>query len=502
MKPMKRMAALFTALLLCLLMVLPAGTVQADSVIAEDVHVPCRNFSLPMDEGGTFTKADLQGQITAMVFVRADCGNSLATLQVAAQSEWIKQEGLSVVAVNIESAADGDWNDFLASVGSDDILYGTRDGNSTLVWDLLRDVGFADSSVFLPVTVFIDATGTIRYVLAGQLTEEDWLTYLYYTGADVALPSAPLKLQVTGMFDYDMAYEVLDIINETRAEVGLPALYMDEVMLEYAMQRAVECAVYYGHTRPTGQSCFSIVEYESYYNAENVAAGQRTAAEVMEDFNNSPGHYKNIISATATNVGVGCFYQNGRVYWAQFFGNRVSDPVSESGKKVCTATVQAREDYLDLTLRVEQTELDEIGQTAEITVWGDNVTDPQQGIWYDVNPASFAWESSDPSVVTVKDGVVTAVGSGTATVRMRLEEGMLTKDFTVTAEAPAGLPGDADMSGEVDAADLTAVARLVAGIAALPSGQGQVNADVDGQPGVTASDLTVLARFVAGIGNL
>ncbi|MBQ1907899.1 MAG: dockerin type I repeat-containing protein [Firmicutes bacterium] len=64
---------------------------------------------------------------------------------------------------------------------------------------------------------------------------------------------------------------------------------------------------------------------------------------------------------------------------------------------------------------------------------------------------------------------------------------------------PPLLPGDMDLDGEVDAADLTALARMVAGIEVPDDPQILAGADVNGDGIVDAKDLTALARFVAGI---
>lgn len=496
MKTVKKITSLALVVLLCLVMLPTFGVGNAATLVGEELNIKCRDFSLTTMEGDTLTRDDLKGKTTVMVFFRTNCGNSLATLTDIGLSQWVEQEDIAVIAVNLAAATSEEWEYFQTAVDCDRITYCEREGDNALLWYLLSDVGYSEGSVSLPVTFFMDENGYIQYAVQGKVSEEELLSYLYRTGADVTLPPPPVELKVTGTFDYDMAYEVLDIINETRAEQGLHALYMDEVMLDYAMQRAAECAVYYGHTRPTGKDCFSIVGYTSYYNAENVAAGQKTAEEVMKDFIESPGHYANIISETATNVGVGCFYQDGYVFWAQFFGNREGTEVTLSGKKTATATIPAKEDYLDLYLYGEE-EIDEIGQSVQLRVTGTNLGFTYSG--YEVDPFSFLWSSSDPAVAVVEDGLVTAKAPGKTTVTLTLGELSITKDITVTATVVPGLSGDVDLSGEITAADLTKLARHVAGIEILADGQGMVNADVDGVAGISAGDLTKLARFLAHI---
>ncbi len=61
-------------------------------------------------------------------------------------------------------------------------------------------------------------------------------------------------------------------------------------------------------------------------------------------------------------------------------------------------------------------------------------------------------------------------------------------------------PGDVNMDGEVDAKDLTALARHIAGIETFAEdSQNLANADVTGDGDVSAPDLTKLARIVANI---
>ncbi len=136
----------------------------------------------------------------------------------------------------------------------------------------------------------------------------------------VSAASETVDVTIYGMQNYDEANKVFEIINSSRAEEGKSPLVMDPVLTECAMQRAAENAVYYSHTRPNGQSCFSILESGKHGSAgENIAAGYTSAASVMNGWLNSPGHYRNIMGDYKT-VGVGCFYQSdGTIFWVQLF---------------------------------------------------------------------------------------------------------------------------------------------------------------------------------------
>lgn len=114
--------------------------------------------------------------------------------------------------------------------------------------------------------------------------------------------------------------QVLQLVNKERAKYGLNPLTMANENLSAAAQaRAKEITQVFSHTRPNGSDCFTALrEYgvSGYYTAgENIAAGQRTPAEVVDDWMHSSGHRANILNSNYTQLGVG--YVNG--YWVQLF---------------------------------------------------------------------------------------------------------------------------------------------------------------------------------------
>lgn len=162
-----------------------------------------------------------------------------------------------------------------------------------------------------------------------------------------------IPIQVS--YDYDSAFQVLELVNQERKKQNLSELSMDKELLETAMMRAAETAVYFDHTRPNGELCFSA---SSKMMGENIAAGQSSASSVMYSWMNSSGHKANILGGSYTSIGVGAVTVNGVHYWVQAFGTCSADTATASQYKngqaltyVKTNLAQAGNDSFQFTLR-------------------------------------------------------------------------------------------------------------------------------------------------------
>lgn len=120
-----------------------------------------------------------------------------------------------------------------------------------------------------------------------------------------------------------LANEVIELVNKERAKHGLSAVSYDKGAECAANVRAKETETLFSHTRPNGSRCFSALDEcgVSYRGAgENIAMGQSSATEVMNDWMNSEGHRENILNPSFTKLGVGVHKgADGRYYWAQMF---------------------------------------------------------------------------------------------------------------------------------------------------------------------------------------
>lgn len=118
---------------------------------------------------------------------------------------------------------------------------------------------------------------------------------------------------------------ILKLVNQERSKAGVPALTLSTKLTDIANTKAKDMGDknYFSHQSPTYGSPFDMLKHfgVSYtYAGENIAAGQKSAQEVMQSWMNSSGHKANILNKNYTQLGVG-FYEGGQygTEWVQLF---------------------------------------------------------------------------------------------------------------------------------------------------------------------------------------
>ena len=272
-----------------------------------------------------------------------------------------------------------------------------------------------DGAAFLDCTSLVNVNypTSLEYVSSSAFTDSgvtqfpNWLSKRD-DGAYVSLGS----IVFDGTYKYDMAYEVLDIVNSERSNVGLSGLKMDKELLESAMLRAAEIAAYYSHTRPDGSSTTSV---SPLLYAENIAIGYSAATSVMNGWMSSTGHKANILG-NYTIVGVGCFTQGGLKYWVQCFGKNAPEEFTKPTDKNVTITTNLlieylKSEYLSFRSSIYYFKCDEETQ-LEVRLFNTETT----GFVCELNPTSFNWTTSNSEIETVNEkGIVTGHNPGNFT---------------------------------------------------------------------------------------
>lgn len=124
------------------------------------------------------------------------------------------------------------------------------------------------------------------------------------------------------------AQEVVNLSNSYRRQNGVNNnLVLDPELTRAANIRAKEIVETFSHTRPNGQSCFTVLDdigYSWMAVGENIAAGYPNSSSVMTDWMNSSGHRANILNSSYNRIGVGYYADPNtpyRYYWVQIFSD-------------------------------------------------------------------------------------------------------------------------------------------------------------------------------------
>ena len=140
---------------------------------------------------------------------------------------------------------------------------------------------------------------------------------LIYPGQKISIPDLSAQKSVES--------EVLRLTNIERQKAGVQPLKMDWQLQRVARIKSEDMRDknYFDHQSPTYGSPFDMMKaFDVNYSAagENIAAGQTSAAQVVNSWMNSPGHRENMLKADFDYIGVGyCTGGSMRVYWTQQF---------------------------------------------------------------------------------------------------------------------------------------------------------------------------------------
>ena len=120
--------------------------------------------------------------------------------------------------------------------------------------------------------------------------------------------------------------ELLKLHNKARAEAKLGPLTTNDKLVAAAKVQAKDMADHdkMAHEGSDGSTPDKRVKAQGYHFqivGENVAMGQKTAAEVMQSWMESPHHKENILRPEFTEIGLACYVDpNGVAWWCADFG--------------------------------------------------------------------------------------------------------------------------------------------------------------------------------------
>jgi len=148
--------------------------------------------------------------------------------------------------------------------------------------------------------------GAVRY------KNEDGILYFDFD----AIPASSTSDENSSL--RSVAIRANNMINEERTKDGLDELSWDQDLETVSMVRAKECSEKFSHTRPSGDQWYTV--NSAIQGGENLAFGQSSANQVVQDWMNSPTHKDNILYDEFTKCAISIYQDDeGTYYWAQEF---------------------------------------------------------------------------------------------------------------------------------------------------------------------------------------
>ncbi|MCC8067813.1 MAG: CAP domain-containing protein, partial [Clostridiales bacterium] len=255
------------------------------------------------------------------------------------------------------------------------------------------------------------------------------------------------SLGVTVTYGQTTARTMLDMINELRTGddawywnsddttktvcSGLSELTYDYDLEAIAMQRAAEIALYYSHTRPDGNTCWTAYDDNSYsYWAcgENIAAGYTSAASVFtgwaeeDESYSGQGHRRNMLNSNFTSVGIGHVYYNGIHYWVQEFAY----PTSTSGSSTTANDSSTNVSVNVLSENISSVSLSADPDTCSLIV-GESAALPSLTVKVTLTETwpsgrmqtvttDYSWASANSSCASISENMISGLAAGTTSI--------------------------------------------------------------------------------------
>lgn len=251
------------------------------------------------------------------------------------------------------------------------------------------------------------------------------------------------KISVTVTQDYKMAQEILKYVNQYRKKNHRKALKMDKDLTKAAITRGAETHIYTPqsspHRRPNGKLTKTLNRRISYENCEQVGGNYYLtpdkyddAKKIVNNWITSAPHRKGLLLPNAKSVGVGATYTttdagyiNSITYTLELSNTSAKKVEKSRGlkkytKNVDTKTVYLKKKYFSLRPAYDYDILNENINSVKLS---PRYNSPYMYATPTINPSTFNWSSSNPSIATVdKNGVVkreTQTGKVTITAKLK-----------------------------------------------------------------------------------
>ena len=228
-----------------------------------------------------------------------------------------------------------------------------------------------------------------------------------------------ITVPITVQEEYSMANEFFQLMNQKRAEAGLPEYKLDAGLMDMAMTRAAQLCIYFDHASLTsdprkddalGDLQNGTPIEQALRVVENIADGTGDATSTYNAWYGSNGHKLALISDKFYYCGIGAVTYHNNIKWCLIVsdtpcGNEIK---SVSGSKTNTRNIDAKAKffsqniYWTINANANSSKCGVDGYVNESFTFADIGT--QSTSYYVTQPGVFTFRSNNPELFSV-DGI-------------------------------------------------------------------------------------------------
>ncbi|WP_419508208.1 CAP domain-containing protein [Blautia sp.] len=228
-----------------------------------------------------------------------------------------------------------------------------------------------------------------------------------------------ITVPITVQEEYSMANEFFQLMNQKRAEAGLPEYKLDAGLMDMAMTRAAQLCIYFDHASLTsdprkddalGDLQNGTPIEQALRVVENIADGTGDATSTYNAWYGSNGHKLALISDKFYYCGIGAVTYHNNIKWCLIVsdtpcGNEIK---SVSGSKTNTRNIDAKAKffsqniYWTINANANSSKCGADGYMNESFTFADIGT--QSTSYYVTQPGVFTFRSNNPELFSV-DGI-------------------------------------------------------------------------------------------------
>ena len=273
-----------------------------------------------------------------------------------------------------------------------------------------------------------------------------------------------ITVPITVQEEYSMANEFFQIMNQKRAEAGLPEYKLDAGLMDMAMERAAELCIYFDHKSLTTKNIAltdkelanPLIGNNFSYSTEDIADGTGDAASTYKVWYDSLGHRAALTGTNYNYCGIGVVTYHNNIKWSLIVssipgGNEIK---SVSGSKTNTRNIDAKAKffsqniYWTINANANSSKCGVDGYVNESFTFADIGT--QSTSYYVTQPGVFTFRSNNPELFSV-DGIgrIKPLKSGTGSLTV-LYKGMELCTTPVKTTEKRVIPTPTPAPGTVD----------------------------------------------------